>query len=90
MIDEHILIDTFTASITYPGVDVVKTNVMARPELVGDFDAVAKSYDDYIKNMPKPRKISEVKTRDNGGDDGHQGDGGDNRRGGRGGGSRTG
>ena len=39
--------------------------------------------------MPKPRKIYEVKTRDNRGDDGHQGDGSDNWPGGRGGGSQT-
>ena len=65
-------------------------NVMARPELVGDFDSVAKCYGDYIKKMLKACKIYEMKTHDNCGDDGHQGDGGGNRRGGRGGGSRTG
>ena len=42
MIDERIRIDEFTAGITDPALDVVKTNIMARPELVGDFDAVAK------------------------------------------------
>ena len=42
MIDERILIDVFTAGITDPDLDVVKENVMARPELVGEFDAVAK------------------------------------------------
>ena len=90
MIDERIRIDEFTAGITDPALDVVKTNIMARPELVGDFDAVAKWYDDYIKKIPKPRKISELKTRENHGNDGHQGDGGGNRRGGHGGGSQTG
>ena len=40
--------------------------------------------------MPKNCKISEVKTHDNCGDDGHQGDGGCNRRGGRVGVSQTG
>ena len=69
---------------------MVKANFIARPELVGDFDAVNKCYGDYIKKIPKTRKISEVNTRDNRGDDGHQGDGGGNRCGGRGGGSRTG
>ena len=69
---------------------MVKANVMARPELVGDFDAVTKCYGDYIKKMPKPRKISKVKTCANCSDNGHQGDGGGNRRGGCGGGSRTG
>ena len=90
MIDERILIDAFTTGITDPDLDVVKANVMAMPEIVCDFDAVPKCYGDYIKNIPKTCKISEVKTRDNRGDDGHQGDGGGNRRGGRGGGSRTG
>ena len=42
MIDERILIDAFMAGITDPALDVVKANVMARPELVGDFDAVDK------------------------------------------------
>ena len=42
MIDERILIDAFTAGITDPALDVVKENVTARPELVGDFDAVSK------------------------------------------------
>ena len=65
MIDEHILIAAFTADITDPALDVVKSNVMARPEFVGDFDAVAKCYGDYIKKMPKTRKISEAKTHDN-------------------------
>ena len=68
---------------------MVKANFIARPELVGDFDAVNKCYGDYIKKIRKNRKISEVKNRDNRGDDGHQGDGGGKRRGGRGGGSRT-
>ena len=63
---------------------------MARPELVGDFDAVTKLYGDYINKMTKTRKISEVKTLDNCGDGGHQGDGGGKRRGWRGGGSWTG
>ena len=90
IIDESILIDSFTAGITDPDLDVVKENVMDRPELVGDFDAVAKCYGDYVKKIPKTRKISEVKTRDNRGDDGHQGDGGGKWRGGRGGGIRTG
>ena len=44
MIDERILIDAFTVGITDPALDVVKANVMARPELVGDFDVVAKCY----------------------------------------------
>ena len=57
MIDERILIDAFMAGITDPALDVVKANVMARPELVGDFDAVAKCYGNYIKNMPKTRKM---------------------------------
>ena len=90
MIGEPIRIDVFTAGITDHALDVVKANVMDRPELVGDFDAVSKCYGDYIKKIPKPRKIYEVKTRDNRGDDGHQGDGGGIRRGGRGGGSQTG
>ena len=90
MIDERILIDAFTAGITDPDLDVVKSNVMPRHELVGDFDAVAKCYGDYIKKMQKTRKISEVKNCDNRSDDGHQGDGGGNRRGGCGGGSWTG
>ena len=90
MIDERILNDAFTDGITDPSIDVVKANVMARPELVGGFDAVANCYDNYIKKMPKTRKMSEVKTRENRGDDGHQGDGGGNRRGGHGGSSRTG
>ena len=42
MNDERILIDAFTAGIADPDLDVVKANVMARPELVGDFDAVSK------------------------------------------------
>ena len=88
-IDECILIDTFTDSITELDLDVLKANVMSRPELVGDFDAVAKCYGDYIKKMPKTRNISEVKTCDNRGDNGHQGDGGVKRRGGCGGGSWT-
>ena len=79
MIDERILIDVFTAGITDPALDVVKENVTARPELVGDFDAVSKWYGDYIKKIPKTRKISEVKTRDNCDNDGHQGDGGGKR-----------
>ena len=62
---------------------------MARPELFGDFDAVTKWYGDYTNNIPKNPKISEVKTRDNRDDDGHQSDGGGKRRGGRGGPSRT-
>ena len=90
MIDERILIDAFTGGINDPALDVVKANVMSRPELVGEFDAVTKCYSDYIKKMPKPRKISEVKTRDNRSDDAHQDDGGGKRHGGRGGGSRTG
>ena len=44
MIDERILIDAFTAGITDPALDVVKANVIARPELVGDFDSVSKCY----------------------------------------------
>ena len=90
MIHECILIDACMASITDPSLDVVKANVMARPEIVNDFGAVAKCYGDYIKKMLKTRKISEVKTCDNCGDDVHQGDGGGKRCGGRGGGSRTG
>ena len=90
MIYEGILIDAFTVGITDPVLDVVKANVMARLELVGDFYAVSKCYGDYIKKIPKTRKISEVKTRDNRDDDGHQSDGGGKRRGGRGGPSRTG
>ena len=89
MIDERILIDEFTAGITDPALDVVKANVVARPELVGDFDSVAKCYGNYNKNIPKTHNISEVRTHDNRGDDGHQGDGGGNRRGGRDGGSPT-
>ena len=46
MIDERILIDAFTVDITNPTLDVVKANVMARPKLVGDFDAVTKCYGD--------------------------------------------
>ena len=42
MIYERILIDAFTDGITDPALDVVKANFMARPELVGDFDAVDK------------------------------------------------
>ena len=42
MIYERILIDAFTDGITDPALDVVKADVMARPEPVGDFDAVAK------------------------------------------------
>ena len=42
MIDERILIDAFTAGIIEPALDVTKLNVMVRPELVGDFDSVAK------------------------------------------------
>ena len=80
----------FTGGITDPELDVVKDNVMVRPELVGDFDAVSKRYGDYIKNIPKTLKISEVKTCDNRGDDGYQGDGSVNWHGGRGGGSWTG
>ena len=63
---------------------------MARPELVGGFYAVTKCYGYYIKKIPNNRKISEVKTRDNRDDDGHQCDGGGKRRGGRGGISWTG
>ena len=90
MIDERILIDAFTAGITDPALDMVKFNFMASPELVGDFDAVSKFNSDYINNMPKTCKISEVNTCDNCGDDGHQGYDRGKRRGGRGGGSRTG
>ena len=90
MIYERILIDAFTVGITDPVLDVVKANVMARPELVGGFDAVTKWYVDYIKKMPKARKISEVKTRDNRDYNGHQVDGGGKRRGGRSGRSWTG
>ena len=42
MINDCILIDTFTADITDPDLDVVKANVMDRHELVGAFDGVAK------------------------------------------------
>ena len=90
MIDECIINDAFTAVITDPDLDVVRANVTASLELVGDFDAVAKCYGDYIKKKPKTREISEVKTRESRGDDGHQSDVGGNRRGGRGGGSWTG
>ena len=90
MIDERILIDEFTAGITDPALDVVKANVVARPELVGDFDSIAKCYGNYNKKIPKTHNISEVRTRDNRGDDGHQGDGSGIRSGGRGIGSRTG
>ena len=90
MFYECILNDAFTAGITDPALDVVKANVMARPELVGDFDVVAKCYGDYIKKIQKTRKISKVNTCENCSDDVHQGDGGGKRRGGRGGGSRTG
>ena len=85
MFDGRILIDAFTDGITDPYLDVVKANVMDRLELVGDFDAVAKCYGYYIKQMSKTCKISEVKTGDNLGDDVYQGDGGGKRRGGRGG-----
>ena len=78
MIDERILIVVFTAGITDPTLDLVKANSIARPEIVGDFDAVSKLYENYIKKIPKPRYISELKTLDNHGDDGHQGDGGGN------------
>ena len=90
MIDERILIDAFTPGITDPALDVVNANVMSRPELVGKFVYVAKCHGDYIKNMPKTRKISEVNTRDNRGDDDHQGEASGNWRGVRGGGSWTG
>ena len=89
MIDERILIDAFMAGITDPDLNVVKANFMASPAHVGDFDSVSNYYGDYIKKMPKTRKISEVKTRDNRGDDVHQGDGGGKLCGGRGGGSWT-
>ena len=89
MIDERVLIDEFTAGITDPALDVVKANVVARPELVGDFDSIAKCYGNYNKKIPKTHNISEVRTRDNRGDDGHQGDGGGNRHGGCDGGSPT-
>ena len=46
IIDERILIDAFTAGITGHALDVVKANFMARPELVSDFYAVSKCYDD--------------------------------------------
>ena len=42
MIYERILIDAFTEGITDPALDVVKENVMARPEPVGEFYAVEK------------------------------------------------
>ena len=90
MIDERIIIAVFTAGITDPALDVVKANVIARPELVGDFDAVANCYSDYTKKMPKTRNKTKVKTYENRGDDGHQDDGGGKRRGGRSWVSRTG
>ena len=90
MIYERILIDAFTVGITDPVLDVVKANVMARLELVGNFYDVSKCYGDYINKMPKTRNISEVNTHDSRDDDVHQSDGGGKRRGGRGGPSRTG
>ena len=81
MIDEHILIDAFTDGINDPALDLVTANFMTRPEFVGYFYAVANCGGDSIKKMPKTLKISEVNTRDNHSDDGHQGDGGGKRRG---------